>query len=201
MHKAQKWSSLTKEQEALQTMPTYQPEQATFVLHGLLLPAVKNEHALTKRVIEAIPPEAITEKGDYRPDPCAKSALELAWHIVSAEHRFHDAVAAGEFNLTPAPRPENVRNSTEIAKWYAESFEKDFERLTKLSGEQLSKMVDFRGLLQLPAVVFLQVGLNHTIHHRGQLSTYLRPMGGKVPAIYGESYDSAEAKKAAQAAR
>jgi len=41
-------------------------------------------------------------------------------------------------------------------------------------------------------------GLLHAVHHRGQLSTYLRPMGGKVPAIYGESYDSAEAKKAAQ---
>jgi uncharacterized damage-inducible protein DinB len=45
----------------------------------------------------------------------------------------------------------------------------------------------------------LQVEMNHEIHHRGQLSTYLRPMGGRVPAIYGESYDSAEAKKAAGA--
>lgn len=182
-------------------MRTFQPEQAAFLLNGVLLPALKNEQALTKRVIEAIPPEVTAEKGDYRPDPCAKSALELAWHIASAEHRFHNAVAAGEFNLTPAPRPENVKNSADIGKWYAESFEQDLERLTKLSGEQLSKIVEFRGLLQLPAVVFLQIGLNHTIHHRGQLSTYLRPMGGKVPAIYGESYDSAEAKKAAQAAR
>src|SRR5512137_1004205 len=175
-------------------MPTYQPEQATFVLHGVLLPSLKNEFMLTKRVIEAIPPEVTAEKGDYRPDPCAKSALELAWHIATAEHRFHDAVALGEFNFTATPRPENVRNSAEIAKWYAESFEKNFERLTKLSGEQLSKVMDFRGLLQLPAVLFLQVGMRHTIHHRGQLSTYLRPMGGKVPAIYGESYDSAEAR-------
>jgi uncharacterized damage-inducible protein DinB len=47
--------------------------------------------------------------------------------------------------------------------------------------------------------MFLQFGLNHTIHHRGQLSTYLRPMGSKVPAIYGESYDSALAKTAAKA--
>jgi len=54
-------------------------------------------------------------------------------------------------------------------------------------------------MLQLPAVMFLQFGLSHTIHHRGQLSTYLRPMGAKIPAIYGESYDSAQAKKAAQA--
>jgi uncharacterized damage-inducible protein DinB len=54
-------------------------------------------------------------------------------------------------------------------------------------------------MIQQPAVLFLQFGLVHTIHHRGQLSTYLRPMGSKVPAIYGESYDSALAKKAAQA--
>ncbi len=182
-------------------MRTFQPEEATFLLNGVLLPALKNEQAVTKRVIEAIPAEVTAEKGDYRPDPCAKSGLELAWHIASAEHRFLDAVASGEFNLAPMPRPENVRNSAEIAKWYAESLEKDVDKLTKLSGEQLNKIVDFRGLFQLPAVVFVQIGLNHTIHHRGQLSTYLRPMGGKVPAIYGESYDSAEAKKAAQAAR
>jgi uncharacterized damage-inducible protein DinB len=47
--------------------------------------------------------------------------------------------------------------------------------------------------------MYLQLAVNHSVHHRGQLSTYLRPMGGKVPAIYGESYDSAEARKAAEA--
>src|SRR6266853_363806 len=60
---------------------------------------------------------------------------------------------------------------------------KSFDALTKLTGEQLVKIVDFRGLIQQPAVLFLQFGLVHTIHHRGQLSTYLRPMGSKVPAI------------------
>jgi uncharacterized damage-inducible protein DinB len=39
--------------------------------------------------------------------------------------------------------------------------------------------------------------MNHTIHHRGQLSSYLRCMGAKVPSIYGESYDDAQARKAA----
>jgi uncharacterized damage-inducible protein DinB len=46
--------------------------------------------------------------------------------------------------------------------------------------------------------MYLNFVLHHSIHHRGQLSVYLRPAGGKVPAIYGESYDSAEARKAAQ---
>ena len=60
------------------------------------------------------------------------------------------------------------------------------------------KIIDFRGMFQLPAVMYLGFILSHTVHHRGQLSTYLRPMGSKVPAMYGESYDSAEARKAAQ---
>jgi uncharacterized damage-inducible protein DinB len=42
--------------------------------------------------------------------------------------------------------------------------------------------------------MFLAVGLHHTIHHRGQLSSYLRSMGAKVPSIYGESYDAAQAR-------
>jgi uncharacterized damage-inducible protein DinB len=50
--------------------------------------------------------------------------------------------------------------------------------------------VDFYGLRQLPSIALIQIILNHTIHHRGQLSTYLRPMGAKVPSIYGPSFDA-----------
>ena len=55
--------------------------------------------------------------------------------------------------------------------------------------------IDFRGLFTFPAYAFLQSGISHTIHHRGQLSTYLRPMGGRVPSIYGESYDTRQARE------
>jgi uncharacterized damage-inducible protein DinB len=169
-----------------------QPEQATFLLHATL-PALKNEHRLTKSVIEAIP----SDRGDYRPDPNAKSAMELAWHITAAQHRFLGGIAAGGFDFTPIHRPEFVRTSADIGAWLADSFAKNVAALSALSAERLAKILDFRGLFQLPAVLYLQFDMNHEIHHRGQLSTYLRPMGGKVPSIYGESYDSAEAKKAA----
>jgi uncharacterized damage-inducible protein DinB len=176
-------------------MPNLQPEQAMVALR-MALAAIQHEHESTRKVIEAIP----LNNGDYKPEPVAKTALELAWHIVAAEHRFYSGVAAGEFDFTPRHRPENVKNSADIGKYYAESFAADLEALKKLSGEQLAKMIDFRGMFQMPAVGFLDLGLRHSIHHRGQLSTYLRPAGGKVPAIYGESYDSAEAKKAAGSA-
>lgn len=177
-------------------MPTMTPDQATFVLHAVALPMLKNEHALTKCVIEAIP----LNGGDYRPDPNAKSAMELAWHVVAAEHRFLGGVAAGAFDFTPNHRPETVKNSADMAKWFDDSFNKNIARLSAMSGDDLAKEIDFRGIFKRPAVMFLTVSNSHSIHHRGQLSVYLRPMGGKVPAIYGESYDSAEAKKAVGAA-
>src|SRR5262249_25538542 len=43
---------------------------------------------------------------------------------------------------------------------------------------------------ELPISQFLWMCLFDGVHHRGQLTTYLRPMGGKVPAIYGPSADS-----------
>jgi uncharacterized damage-inducible protein DinB len=171
--------------------PQITSEQARFLL-ATSLPALKTEHATTKSVIEAIP----LDKGDYRPDAVSKSALELAWHIVAAEKRFFRAVCTGTFDFNPIPRPEAVRNSAEIAAWFDQMFGENLPQLEQLSSEQLVKIMDFRGLFQRPAVTFLQTSLSHSIHHRGQLSTYLRPMGAKVPAIYGESYDSAQARQA-----
>ncbi len=175
-------------------MQPIQPDQAEFLLNGVFLPGLKNEQRITKSVIEAIP----LDKSDYRPDGISKSALDLAWHIVVTEMRFMEAVAAGEFDFNARPRPDSIKNSQDLTRWYTENFGPHFETLTKLSNEQLRKIVDFRGLFQLPAVMYLNFVLNHSIHHRGQLSMYLRPTGAKVPAIYGESYDSAEARRARQ---
>jgi uncharacterized damage-inducible protein DinB len=177
-------------------MEALQPQQATFFFNAFSLPALRNEHRITKQIIEAIP----LDKGDYRPDAVSKTALELAWHIVAAEHRFMDGIAAGKFDFTPNHRPESIRDSAAIAAYYAKTFEADFARVSKLSGDELTRIVDFRGMFQLPALAFVQFNLSHSIHHRGQLSMYLRPMGAKVPSIYGESYDASEARKAAQAA-
>ena len=87
-------------------MQPIQTDQASFLLHTVYLPDLKNEHRITKAVIEAIP----ADKGDYRPDEISKSALDLAWHIASTEMRFLDAVPAGAFDLSPRPRPESVED-------------------------------------------------------------------------------------------
>src|SRR5713101_1772742 len=147
-------------------MQQIRPDQADFLLHGVYLPGLKNEHQITKSIIGAIP----LDKGDYHPDGISKSALDLAWHIAATEMRFMDALPAGEFDLSPRPRPDSIKNSADLAAWYTDNLEPRFEMLTKLSNEQLLKVIDFRGMFQMPAVMYLNFLLHHSIHHRGQLS-------------------------------
>jgi uncharacterized damage-inducible protein DinB len=165
-------------------MSAFTPEQARMVL-AIELPSVFAERPVTRSVI---------------------GAIELAWHIVMAENRFLEAVVGREFDLAPRPRPDEVRTPAEVNAWYDERLPMHLERLKALSGEDLVKPIEFRGpeagalgaILALPAVAFLRIGLNHTIHHRGQLSMYLRPMGAAVPSIYGESFDARTGREAAR---
>lgn len=168
-------------------------DQALFLLQSVYLGSLKNESRITKKVLEAVP----AGKSEHRPDPISKSAIELVRHIAVAENRFLETVINGVFDVSAAALPDTVQTPQEVASWYEQRFARNFEALTKLSGEQLVKMVDFRGLFRRPAVSFALLGMVHTIHHRGQLSSYLRSMGAKVPSIYGESYDDAQARKAA----
>ena len=170
-------------------------EQAHLFVHNVLLGMLKNESRTTRAVLAAVPKDRL----DYRPDPCAKTANELLRHLASADNFFLKSVAGGAFVPGSVKIPEDVKTPEEVAEWYGQEYAKNFDAVRQLSGEQLIQIVDFRGAFQRPAYAFLQSGLLHAVHHRGQLSTYLRPMGAKVPAIYGESYDSAEAKKVAQA--
>ena len=170
-------------------------DQATFMLQDLYLGTLKTESRTTKKILAAVP----ADKSDYRPDPISKSAIELVRHIAAADNRFVESVITGVFDTNPAMIPDNVKTPGEIASWYEQRYEKNFDALSKLPGEQLIKIVDFRGMFQRPAVTFLMMGLHHTVHHRGQLSSYLRCMGAKVPSIYGESYDDAQARKATRA--
>jgi len=169
-----------------------EPEQATF-LCALELQAIERESGITRRVLEAIPPD----QAGYRPDAVSKTAFDLAWHVAAAENMFLSGVADGKFTFG-VPRPDSVRTLKDIAAWYVERSQENLARISKMTPEELIRMVDFRGV-EAPAVTYIGRALRHTAHHRGQLSMYLRPMGAKVPAIYGESYDSAQAKKSAQA--
>jgi len=84
---------------------------------------------------------------------------------------------------------DSVRTCRDMANWYAENVGARMLRLEEVSGEDLAAPVDWLGLRQDPAVAYSNIAIRHSVHHRGQLSAYLRPMGANVPAIYVESGD------------
>jgi uncharacterized damage-inducible protein DinB len=83
-------------------------------------------------------------------------------------------------------KPKTV---AELVDWYDKNFKRAADRIRALTPEQLATSIDFLGAFKLPAVAYLVFFNNHRVHHRGQLATYLRPMGSKCPSIYGDSFD------------
>jgi uncharacterized damage-inducible protein DinB len=162
-------------------------QQATpeFVLglRAVMLDGFKREAETTKKVIAAVP----DAKSDYRPDPNARTAKELAWHIANTDVQFLDGIA--DLNFAMANPETKPQTSAEVVAWYDENVKRAVAKVEAMTAEQLLTPVGFFGVFNLPSVFYLGFLNNHSIHHRGELTTYLRPMGSKVPSIYGGSYD------------
>lgn len=142
----------------------------------MMLQSLAGEMKTTARVIAAVP----DARSDYKPDPKARTARELAWHIATVDVQFLEEMAEGKFAMQPRYK-DQPKTSAETASWYEANFTRAME--------QLVTPLDFMGAFNFPAFVYLGFVNNHSIHHRGELATYLRPMGSKVPCIYGPSGD------------
>jgi uncharacterized damage-inducible protein DinB len=160
------------------------PEFATNY-RDMMLQSLANEAKTTSKVLAAVP-EA---KKDFRPDSHARTAWELAWHIANTDVQFLDGIADGQFKMESPDEANKPKTIAEVVRWYDENMARGFDRLRKMSAEQLCRPIEFFGIFNLPAAFYLGFLNNHSIHHRGQLATYLRPMGSKCPSIYGGSYD------------
>ncbi len=160
------------------------PEQAGFFVETLL-PQVQKEYLTTRRVLKAVP----IAKESYRPHPDSRSAFELAWHIASSDVWFLDGFLTGKFEMDDDSIPADIGNTEDIVALYEDGFETKLPEVKKLTPEYWATPRPFFGIYNNPMALYLQFMLHHTIHHRGQLTTYLRPMGAKVPNIYGGSFD------------
>jgi len=153
---------------------------------NFLLADYEYERATTKRVIGAVP----AGQEEYTPDSKSMNSLDLAWHIASAELFFLNGVCEMQFKGGEGKRPEDIRSAQDVLAWYDRNIPPALEKAKGLSGEHLAGNIDFFGMMQMPGFVYLSLMVKHGAHHRGQLSAYLRPMGAKVPGIYGPSGDS-----------
>jgi uncharacterized damage-inducible protein DinB len=137
------------------------------------------------RVLKAMPEGRL----DYQPDPKARTARDLAWVMAVEEQALLGVLEKGmvDWPLDPAPPLGG-----DIVSAYEKASAAVTEKLAKLDEAGWQKKGGIRmgeGAWEDTVANITWGMLFDAIHHRGQLSTYLRPMGGKVPQIYGPSAD------------
>lgn len=164
------------------TKPAITPDFAA-QYRDMLAQTLDFEFPVTKKVIEAVP----SSNNGYKPDEKSKTADVLAFHVAQSTIWFLDSVASLKFEWKQDPN-EKIPTPVDTAAWWAKEYPRAIARVKAMTGEQLTTIIDFFGM-KLPAVNYLMFAHSHCVHHRGQLSTYLRAMGGKCPSIYGGSAD------------
>lgn len=148
--------------------------------HALFTRFWEHETHTTRNVIARIP-----ENNDYRPDPKSRTAREIAWQIVCEERLIIAALETGSMTWNPGVIPETMQEVLEI---YERESAETVRRWKALSSERWNGSLEFFGHPR-PASAMAWSFLFDLVHHRGQISTYLRPMGSTVPQIYGPSGD------------
>ena len=156
-------------------------EDQAMAVAGSLGLQLQQEYATTARVIRAIP-EA---NKHWKPEEKSRSAWELAVHLAETDVWFLDSVVHQHFG---SPVPSGATTIAELAAWYKTHMPAKLEQVLALDGAHLAPEVTFYNF-KMPNAQYLVFCAVHGAHHRGQLSAYLRPMGGKVPSIYGGSAD------------
>ncbi len=143
------------------------------------------EFPVTRRVLAALPAGRL----DYRPDGRSPTAGELAWKLVAFLRVCLEVATQERVERRAEPAPPLPEMIALFDRWTAELA----ERVARLDDAGWARRVPFhyegRLVAEQPVGAFLWFILFDGIHHRGQLSAYLRPMGGRVPAIYGPSAD------------
>jgi uncharacterized damage-inducible protein DinB len=155
-------------------------------IHEFFLKRWESELPAFGRVLRAMPDGQL----DYRPHERSTTAGNLGWQLAEEQRVLCELLDTGVIDWKQRPRPDSV---AEIVGAWDVATEELRKRLEKLDEAKMAGPANFvmgdAGTWTDTIGNMLWGFLFDMVHHRGQLSAYLRPMGGKVPAIYGPSAD------------
>ena len=138
-----------------------------------------------QKVFEALPGDRM----EYRPHPKSPTAAEVVRTLSQELAACVDAIDQGQVEWNPAP----PRSRDEMIATWNKALADLGARLEKLDDAGWARPVTMssggKAYPPMPLGAFLWFLLFDAIHHRGQLTAYIRPMGGKVPGVYGRSAD------------
>ncbi|HXU34593.1 MAG TPA: DinB family protein [Thermoanaerobaculia bacterium] len=155
-----------------------------------LLPELDHEMATTRRMLERVP---IAEKGDWKPHEKSMSLSRLANHVAELPGWLTVTVTSEALDLANYSSPTHATSEALLASFDALVTE-GRAALAAASDEDLfvpwALQMGGQELFKIPRVAVLRTWVfNHIVHHRGQLTVYLRELGVPVPSIYGPSAD------------
>lgn len=152
---------------------------------GLFLKFWLKEGETTRKVISRVP-----EGSDYRPDPKSRTAREIAWLIAREEALVADGVTKGVLEWEEEEPPATIK---EILAFYDRHHGEAMNTLQALEPTAWAREMPFmfggREVFRATGYEHAWMTLFDQVHHRGQISSYLRAMGSTVPQIYGPSAD------------
>jgi uncharacterized damage-inducible protein DinB len=156
-----------------------------------LLPEFDAEMATTRRCLERVPEDRL----DYKPDPRSMSLGRLAGHVAEMPGWGSVTVNTDQLDFAKGEhQPIEMTSRAQILAAFDKIVADSRAALAGASDEHLMGPWSLKNgdttLMTMPRIGVIRVFvMNHTIHHRGQLSVYLRSVGAKVPSIYGPSAD------------
>ncbi|HEY7237373.1 MAG TPA: DinB family protein [Gemmatimonadaceae bacterium] len=172
------------------TAPTATPPVGTMAIPSArqqFLDVLKKEHETTRRVVEAYP----SEQSEFAPHPRSSNARRLVWTFAIEEYLILAALK-DQLNVG-AGLPKGPDAWSDVVAAFKKNHAEVVEALESARDEDFFGTVKFftgPGTIgDVPKNEFMYFILSDQIHHRGQLSVYLRMAGGKVPSIYGPSAD------------
>lgn len=149
------------------------------------------ESALTKKMLERVP----LDKKDWKPHEKSMSVGRLATHVAEITHWMTDILSADEFDFMKANfKPTTASSTEELLSIFQENLDKAIASLEKTTDEEFKKIWVVKNgetiMFQTPKNVAVRGwAFSHMIHHRGQLSVYLRLLDVPVPGMYGPTAD------------
>ena len=155
-----------------------------------LLAELEFESASTIKMLERVPRAHF----DWRPHAKSMALGQLGWHIASIPATISRLLAAGEFNLANARPASTPPPDADLVAEYKRNLEALRTQIGTLDDDAIKQPFTLRRgdrvLQTIPKIAVLRnIFMNHSIHHRGQLSVYLRMLDVPLPAIYGTSAD------------
>jgi len=157
---------------------------------------LRQMNGITLRLIDNLP----ADKLDARPIPNMRTPKELVVHLYCNYRCIAEGLVSGEIKEYPEKAyADAIKNKADLSRFATDSWNAANKAIELATDSQLAAMVKTPWGMSMPGHVCVQVIRDESTHHRGQLFTYVRALGGDVPMMWDFEHNAPEFQPKAHA--